>query len=261
MPAMAQRILRILNLTSLAAVLVFGLAPRLDLRAAALFFRPGAGFWLVNDPWVELPRRAFWIAGDTLALIGLALWLIAWAAGPGRQVPGRLWGFVFLTMALGPGLLVNLVMKPLWGRARPADILAFGGPHRFTPFYLPTDQCGWGCSFVSGEAASAVAVAAILGVLLWPHLARRGRRRALLGLAAFALLAAGLRVAAGRHFPSDVVFGGLLAGYVAWALYQALDIGAAAGRFTVAALVADFGRLRRRPGVGSAKQTGEGRGG
>tara|TARA_Y100000741_G_C18169295_1_gene524575 strand:+ start:183 stop:905 length:723 start_codon:yes stop_codon:yes gene_type:complete len=50
-------------------------------------------------------------------------------------------------MTVGVGLLKNL-----WGRARPKEILDFGGENVFTPWFSISNACESNCSFVSGDA-------------------------------------------------------------------------------------------------------------
>ena len=60
--------------------------------------------------------------------------------------------FLLLTLALGPGLLVNGFLKSHWGRARPSEVSTFGGRQSFSPAYVIAHQCRHNCSFVSGDA-------------------------------------------------------------------------------------------------------------
>ena len=109
-------------------------------------------------------------------------------------------------MALGPGLLANVVLKDHWGRARPTQIEAFGGTRQFTPAPLPASQCTRNCSFVSGHAAlgfSLVGFAFLLPTARW-------RRRAIAATLGFGALIGLVRIVQGGHFLSDVVYAGLL---------------------------------------------------
>lgn len=202
---------RTLALFTVLAGLVFALWPGLDLDVSGLFFRAGHGFPLAADATLQHLRMALWGTGDALGLAAGAMWgLAAFLGGAVLGIGARVWGFVFLAMALGPGLAVNAVIKPLWGRARPADVAAFGGSHGFTPALIPADQCHWACSFVSGEATEAAVLALAIGVLLRARWSAPMRWLWPLQVA-LVVLAAGLRVATGRHFLSDVVFGALVA--------------------------------------------------
>ena len=46
---------------------------------------------------------------------------------------GRTVVFLIATMALGPGLMANVLLKDHWGRSRPIDVKQFGGNERLSP--------------------------------------------------------------------------------------------------------------------------------
>ncbi|PPB79606.1 membrane-associated PAP2 superfamily phosphatase [Albidovulum inexpectatum] len=209
--------------TTIAAA-VFTLWPQIDLAVSRLFYRPGAGFWISDLPGVEALRHFVWylslgVVGFSLAALGLAL-----AGRPIRGFGAREAAFLLTLYLLGPGLIVNVILKAHWGRARPAAIAEFGGSAHFTPALLPADQCARNCSFVSGEGSAAVALA-IAFVVLVP-LARRllGRFFPLYVVAAMGLPAAGLvlRVLTGRHFLSDTVFAALIVLAIALVLHRVM---------------------------------------
>lgn len=198
------------------ATALFLLAPGLDLWTSHLFYEPGRGFALAHwPPALIVSDLVPWIAWGIAALVALAaLWLYL-VGRPLWRFDRNALVFVFAAVTLGPGLLVNTVLKDHWGRARPAQIEAFGGSHHFTPAPLPAAQCPSNCSFASGHAAlgfGLIAFAFLLPAGAW-------RRRA--GMAALAVGAfIGLdRIAEGRHFLSDVVFAGLLVYGTTAALY------------------------------------------
>jgi lipid A 4'-phosphatase len=198
-----------------AATALFLLAPGVDLWAAGLFFRPGAGFFLAELGVVRALYRAVpWIV--TAQAIGIPLLLLlGWWRGRAFAGIGLKQGvFVLLVLVLGPGLLVNTLLKDHWGRARPSQVVEFGGVESFTAAPLPANACQKNCSFVSGHAAVGFAL------ITYSFLAIERRRRQALALAAVAAGSAiGLaRMAQGAHFLSDVVFAGLGVGGVAWLL-------------------------------------------
>lgn len=126
--------------------------------------------------------------------------------------------FLLLALALGPGLLINAVMKEVSGRARPVQIAQFGGPQRFTPAFTLAHECDRNCSFVSGHVA-----AATMPVAGYYVAATRRRRRLWLatGLALGALVGLA-RLLVGAHFLSDVVIAMLLTWLVCALLAAAL---------------------------------------
>jgi lipid A 4'-phosphatase len=196
--------------------LVFGIWPELDLDLAAPFFdRARNGFWRSFDP-------AYLRARDVVT------WLIALVAVPAvaalvlkvvrpRQpllVPGRAIVLMLLTLALAPGVVANLVLKEHWGRPRPIDVAQFGGDEHFRPWWDPRGDCPKNCSFVGGEASGAFWTLAPAAVTppQW--------RAAAYGAAlVFGSAVSVLRMAAGAHFFTDVVFAGVFTFLVIWLTY------------------------------------------
>ncbi|MEM7653780.1 MAG: phosphatase PAP2 family protein, partial [Pseudomonadota bacterium] len=129
---------------------------------------------------------------------------------------GRVLIFLLLAIIVGPGLVVNLVFKENWGRARPYQTENFGRDKQFTPALVMTDQCPRNCSFVSGDVSFVVAFSALV-------MLARNRRRMLIGASALAV-AAGLmsfqRIMLGSHFLSDTLFSIFFTLGITWALYQ-----------------------------------------
>lgn len=207
---------------------VFALWPGLDLAVSNLFYRPGAGFPVADVAVIEVLRLALWRLSGLMVLAALLFLLLSRATGRAPfQVPGRVWGFILLVYAFGTGLLVHCLLKPYWGRARPAQVIEFGGTAQFTPPWQISQECARNCSFVSGEVSGAVAFSvglwAILTALDWrlpPAWHRRGR------IVAVAIpLATGLqRLASGRHFLSDIVLSALLTLLVAVLLSPLLPL-------------------------------------
>lgn len=190
-----------------AALALFLLLPQIDLWVSGLFYVRGQGFVLANWPPVEFVFRAIpWVAwGIVLVIAGAAIWLFLTGRPLWRLDRKALW-FIAFSTALGPGLLANIVLKDHWGRARPVQIEAFGGPHHFTPAPLPADQCAHNCSFVSGHAALGFSLVAF--AFLPPP--GRPRRSGIGAAVAFGTLVGLVRIAQGGHFLSDVVYAGLL---------------------------------------------------
>jgi lipid A 4'-phosphatase len=199
----------------LIALALFALFPALDWAIPARFWGGSPDAWPLR--WNA--ATAF-VREDVAKLAWLPLVVIgagALARAVGARLPEafslRAIVFLGLTYGVGPGLIVNLLLKNYWGRARPEAIQAFGGPDPYTPPWVPSDAGG--ASFVSGEVAIAAATCA---VALLVH----GRARAILFLLGFALASAigMVRMAQGGHFLSDVVFAMLLTWLVAWVMHS-----------------------------------------
>ena len=63
--------------------------------------------------------------------------------------------YLLTSLLLGPGLVVESFLKTFSGRARPKEIIEFGGEATFSSALVFSDQCLRNCSFVSGHAAIA----------------------------------------------------------------------------------------------------------
>jgi membrane-associated phospholipid phosphatase len=251
------RLVALLSAAGFALAALFNAWPGLDLAAAALFHEPGAGFPVGDGAvarWLREVYRLAFTAASVAVVVGL---VSALARRAGTRVPARLWAFPALLFALGPGALVNGVLKAHWGRARPAQIEAFGGEAAFTLPFEIVEQCGDNCSFVSGEGAAAAALAAALIGLFWARLGPAGRWAAGAATALWLAGAAFIRMAPGRHFLSDTLFAFVLMGLLAALLWRALGMGrprpgptayaadlALAARRAMGAAARALGRLR-----------------
>ncbi len=194
-------------------LLIFGLWPGIDLAVTG-YFHDASGFPIKRNLWVEGLRNTLWDASLLMPL--LALILLIWALW--RKTAARLWGYILALFLIGPGLFVNAGFKAFWGRARPGNVVEFGGNAHFTPAWVISDQCAKNCSFVSGEGAGATALTIALLVILYrfraplgPVLYRMGQLAALMSLG----FVGWQRVASGGHFLSDVVLSMLLVTLIA----------------------------------------------
>lgn len=132
---------------------------------------------------------------------------------------------VLVSIALAPGLIAHLLVKEQFGRARPNDIVEFGGSLKFTPAWFPSDQCASNCSFVSGDAAFA-----FIG-LAFALCCPRGRTYAVAAAIAFGAAVGVIRVLQGAHFASDAIIGGLITVVTVLAVHRLLvDQAAALGK-------------------------------
>ena len=141
---------------AVVAGLVFGIRPDLDLALAAPFFdSTRGGFWRAFDPTYLRARDAVtWlIALVAVPAVVAPIAKLIWPQRPLR-IPGRAVLLMLITLALGPGVVTNLVLKDHWDRPRPIDVGQFGGDEHFRPWWDPRGDCPKNCSFVSGEAPS-----------------------------------------------------------------------------------------------------------
>jgi len=215
---MRRRFLRVpcwiwIAFASVSALFVF--FPEIDLAISRFFFTPGVGFEAKGTP---VERLIYHSVGLLLVVgnIGLIAWWLSTRFASRLQIrfTGRALAFLLLLLALGPGLIVNGLLKENWGRARPINLAQFGGSDRFTAAFVLSDKEGK--SFSSGHtAAAAYWIVAVL--LIAP------RRIWLLGIAiAYSLAVSWMRIAAGGHFLSDIVTSYFIVAILALALYERL---------------------------------------
>lgn len=199
-------------IVGLACMALFAFAPELDLSAARVFFRDD--HFIGASPVGDAFRRVFWDA----PYVALAGYLMAYALrrmGRIRRGPdGRAVIFLLATLALGPGLLINGLLKEHMGRPRPVFTEEFGGEWAFRPWYDAGGACAANCSFASGETATSAWTLA--PALLTPPPARP---YALAAAFLLTLATALLRMSFGGHYLSDVALAAaftvliVLAGY------------------------------------------------
>jgi membrane-associated PAP2 superfamily phosphatase len=207
---------------AIVAGAAFGFYPDLDLRIARYFY----GFedsshnmfaLRIYPPLMRARDVGLW--AGTILLAPAVGALVIKLLLPRRKMlmSGRAVVFLIATMALAPGLLVNVLLKDHWDRARPIDVTQFGGEQKFVAWWDPRGDCPSNCAFVSGDVAGAVWTVAP-AALAPPHW------RALAYIAALALGTGmgAVRVMAGAHFPSDVIFAGVFTFLIIWITYAAI---------------------------------------
>ncbi len=174
--------------------MLFLIWPEVDLDVAAWFYRPEDRFYLAETGWVQFSYRVFAELHWVILPLLFALLLFAGL----RRKEWRAPAFLLLLLVLGPGLLVNAVLKSESGRARPHQTEIFGGERPYTAPFQPAQNCDRNCSFVSGHAALGFWFIGLAWVFarrpwLW------------LGIGIGALVGLG-RMIQGAHFLSDVIF-------------------------------------------------------
>lgn len=207
---------------AVVAGVAFGVFPDLDLRVARYFYafedsNHNMFAWRIYPPLMRARDIGLWVG--TILVAPAVGALIIKLLLPRRKLlmSGRAIVFLIATMALAPGLLVNVLLKDHWGRPRPIDITQLGGNQQFVAWWDPRGNCPSNCAFVSGDVAGAfwTIAPAALAPPQW---------RALAYGSAFALGTgmAVIRVMAGAHFPSDVIFAGVFNFLIVWITYAVI---------------------------------------
>lgn len=201
----------------IATVIVFR-RTELDITIQKLFYQPQSGWFLKDMPlfrflyhYGNLPAIIISIAG--LVLLGLSYQAMKWAKWR------KIGLFLVLAMLLGPGLVINTVLKDHWGRPRPRNIRDFGGKYAHEKV-LSIDPESPGKSFPCGHAS--------MGFYLFiPWFVLRKKKSLWAAVSLASGIGMGLaigiaRIAQGGHFASDVVIAGLLVYLIGAAIHDML---------------------------------------
>ncbi|MBT5935573.1 phosphatase PAP2 family protein [Sulfurimonas sp.] len=180
-----------------ALSLLFILEPQLDIYVTNLFY-DGSSFPLDKT----LFERIFYHSVRVMTAFMILYYLLSliyytFTKKTFFSISKKVLLYIFLVYSIAPGLIVNSLLKENWGRARPAEIVQFGGTREFTPAFILSNQKG--NSFSSGHVASAFSV---LGFVL---LAKR-RKKLYMSLAlSYGVAVSFARIIAGGHFLSDAL--------------------------------------------------------
>jgi membrane-associated PAP2 superfamily phosphatase len=179
-----------------------------DLSWVSRFYTAGG----LQGGWTharEQPWGFFYDYGELpaifLAIAAMALYVAA-KLEKARREYAKSCMVVVLTVVLGPGLLVNGILKPQWGRPRPSDVAAMGGTEKYHKVWPPAAAKG-GKSFPCGHCSMGFSLASgVAFYSFYPILSVC----ALAGGLAFGVLLGVTRIIQGGHFPTDVLWSGIL---------------------------------------------------
>ena len=177
--------------------------PSLDLYISGLFYYGASQFALQSFDLTSIIFR------DVLLPLILVYILILPIVGRFTKIQWVFFNYkfslkeIFLLWAsqiISVLVLVNLVLKNFWGRARPNDVVELDGKKTFSPWYEISNACETNCSFVSGDAS--VGFSIIILYLI--------TKKIIFLYSSFTVgFVFGLiRIMAGGHFLSDIFFAG-----------------------------------------------------
>ena len=175
-----------------------------DIALEQYFYSCEKGWLLQYRPFWDFLYRYGIFPGYFLAFAGLVMITLSyWNV---KYIQYRKASMVLIfTMVVGPGLIVNLVLKDHTGRPRPREITEFGGTEKFV-CVCEKAATNDGKSFPCGHCSMGFYLAI-------PYLFLRNRKKIL----AYSVLALGVgygitigiaRMMAGGHFASDVLWAG-----------------------------------------------------
>lgn len=222
-PTTSYRTLWLPDLLWLLALVLLATVPfwvsRLDIHIQQLFFRPGVSLpWFAETWWLWRILYTFGPWPALLTGLGALVFLVSSFYRSSLARWRRHAWLIILTLGLGPGLLVNVILKDHFGRPRPRQTTEFGGRWAYQTVF-EKGLSGRGKSFPCGHSSMGYVFVAFYFVF------RRRKRLAAwsLGSAAiFGTLIGLARMAAGGHFASDVLWSLILPAGIAFILYYVL---------------------------------------
>lgn len=200
---------------------VFWVTP-LDIYIASQFYDPEN----LSDPWPEDNKPLwsfFYELGPILSMV-IALGSIFFMLIAGLK---RQWHhfrvkalFILLCFLVGPGLIVNALLKDNWGRPRPNDIQVFAGSEPYAPplKYVADNN---GKSFPSGHASVGFAFFAFF--FLWHKTRKRLAYLALANAVLLGSLLGATRIIGGGHFLSDIFWAMVICFATSWGIYRLME--------------------------------------
>ena len=188
----------------------------IDVRLSQVFYHADASpRWFLSQtlPWRWLytygEYPAFLLAVGAAVVWGGGVWYRPWLRYR------RACALFVLAVVLGSGVIVNGLVKPLWGRPRPKHTDLFGSTRVYRPWWQ-RGEIGGGRSLPSGHASMGYVLVASTAMVASRRSPWRQRGVLAVGLLYGSLL--GLtRIIQGGHFATDVLWSGcLMCALVAW---------------------------------------------
>ncbi len=191
----------------------------LDVRISSCFYDFESKSWLYADKnpwefideWFVFPGMILGIGSAIVALYGLL------RRKKNEWIRGA--SLIALVLLIGPGLLVNGTLKPVFSRPRPREIIQLGGRQPYQPIFGFGEETDFNASFPSGHAS-------IGFFLISPAFLFRRRNRMRIGIFVGGLLFGSLmglsRIVQGGHYLSDVIWSLAIVYFTAWVVHALL---------------------------------------
>jgi lipid A 4'-phosphatase len=192
----------------------------LDMLISDYFYTPEEGFLLRDSLLVIFFYDSIGWAVKLGIMCFIAYPIIYWRIKVSRKYCRTVLA-LFLTLSIGPGIIVNSIFKDHFGRPRPVQTIEFGGKYEHKEI-LESNWGNPGKSFPSGHASVPLAF-----LILVFSAYRRGKTTTATVLAtviaAWYIGVSYARVAAGGHHFSDVTWAGYVTFICAWLSYLYIE--------------------------------------
>lgn len=149
-----NRLVSVIILLVAIACFILTFNHHIDIEVSNLFYEKSIGFLHKDHAIAQLFYHLVTLATTILAVSGIIYLIYFYLKTRSFKLLIRTSVFFLLIAAIiTPGLIVHNIFKNNFGRARPSQIVEFGGDKQFTPPFYITNQCNTNCSFSSGHAA------------------------------------------------------------------------------------------------------------
>ena len=198
-------------------VLIFNIFPELDIKITSFFYSTERDF-VYKSNFIALIIYEIIPTISTLYIIALGFFACyEFLKKRGKIDKALLYFSILIIVITGSGIIVNSILKQYIGRARPDQVIEFGGDKRFTKVMENSDQCDKNCSFSCGHAAAA------FNFITLPFLLpRKLKIPAYTVFLSFGIFSGIARVIQGRHFASDVFASGFIVLGMSYLIYKYL---------------------------------------
>lgn len=185
-------------------VIFFFYFPDFDLSISRIFYDINQGGFYLKDNLLfqSIYKLTNGIAASILILLPVLIILSYVLNNNFLTQKRKTLVFLLSALILGPGIMVNAVLKDNWDRPRPRQVIEFGGSKIYEPPFAPNFACDNCHSFVSGHAS--------VGFFFFAFaLLHKNRKWFLLPILLGSTIGA-TRIVQGGHFFSDVIFSGFV---------------------------------------------------
>ena len=195
--------------------IIFFIFPTIDISVSGIFYMGSGSFFANSFDWNVYLLRDILLPIIVLVvllipIIGIVYWIITKKNFLSLTLNNL--AYLFLSSFLSLGLVVNVILKNLWGRVRPNDTILFGGDQPFSIPWLKVSHCDHNCSFVSGDVSAYTLLLALILVFSKPQFNK---------FAYLLIILIGItRIMEGGHFFSDVIMSFMITHFIVKILFD-----------------------------------------
>lgn len=152
MPVNSLKMSLYIGIFTIFVSLIFMVFNQIDILTSARYYTAGLGFTFNYKELATLLKQVVRPTFKLASILCILFILLLSFLMPNSMKSMRKHALFFFTCpALGPAMMVEGVLKNVFGRACPQDITEFGGDLMFSPAWIISGECSKNCSFVSAS--------------------------------------------------------------------------------------------------------------